>query len=136
MTHRHTIEPGRWNLPLANGYSIRKAIRYWYNNLSQSDQKQFLDSCEGPYCNEECPESFTLGELTSNNWPIGVKIVIAIIIVAIGMVCMFMKFLFKIWLFWLEKKQDNYLDSLDVDLETGESYLAVSFIEYFVYTIL
>ena len=97
--------------------------------MSESDQKQFLDSCEGPYCNEQCPESFTLGELTSNNWPIGVKIVIAAVIVAIGMVCMFMKSLFKVWLFWLEKKQDNYLDSLDIDLEAGESYLAVSFIE-------
>ncbi len=124
---RHTIEPGRWTLPLASGVSVKEAIHQWYIQLNnQTIQKEFRDSCNQPYCNDQCPERFTLGELTANNWPLVVKIVIAAVVAAIGLICVFCKFCFKLWLLWLEKKQDNYLEGLDIDLEAGVSRLEVS----------
>ena len=58
-----------------------------------------------------------LGELTSNNWHIGIKIFIAVLIVALALTCVAVKILFSLWLVRLEKKQRNYLESFDKQLE-------------------
>jgi len=85
----------------------------------------------GPYCNRECPETFLLGELTSNNWPFWGKILVVSIVMGIGVLAVFMKVLFKIWLFVLERKQQSYLDSLssddevDVESSLSDSHLQV-----------
>ena len=81
---------------------------------------QFLDFCQGPYCNEQCPDEFILGELTSNNWPVWAKLTISTAILSIGVVCLIMKILFYLWLYRLEKKQDDYLESLDMGLEEAD----------------
>lgn len=76
----------------------------------------------GVLCNRQCPDNFSLGELTSNNWHFGIKIGIAVLIVVIAVLCVMMKLVFRFWLYRLEKKQTNYLDSLDNDeLEVTDS---------------
>ena len=85
--------------------------------------------CVGPYCNRQCPESFTLGELTSNNWPPWAKILIVSIVLGIAVFALLMKVVFVIWLYVLERKQDSYLDSLDnsddVESSISDSHLQV-----------
>ena len=122
---RHMLKPGHWNLPLAGNVSIREAIHQWYESDNYSQQFDFRDGCDGPYCNEQCPETFKLGIL-GPTWPLALKVVIAAAVVIIGFTCVFLKCCFKIWLLWLENKQNKYLESLDNNLEEGSSHLAVS----------
>lgn len=66
----------------------------------------------------DCPDKFVLIELTSNNWPSWIKILIAAIVACVPIVCIVMKGLFVAWLFILERKQLGYLDSIH-DVENG-----------------
>lgn len=87
---------------------------------------RFTDACQGPYCNENCPDEFVLIGITSNNWPKWAKMLLIAITLVIPISCIIMKGLFVIWLFILERKQLAYLNSLH-DMETGEhSKLEVS----------
>ena len=67
----------------------------------------------GILCNDACPDQLLLGELTSNNWPLWSKILVAVLVVGLAVVCMLVKVAFVTWVWWLEKKQDAYLDSLE-----------------------
>ena len=123
------MESGRWSRPLASlrgvQLSARSAIAQWYASASPSSRGfRFFDTCQGPYCNDMCPDEFLLGELTSNNWPLWAKLVIACSVVLIAMVCLVMKTLFAVWLYRLESGQDAYLQSLD-DNPEDEAALAV-----------
>ena len=69
--------------------------------------------CTGILCNGQCPDQLVLGELTSNNWPLWSKIIVAILVVGLAMVCVLIKMAFVIWVWWLERKQDAYLESLE-----------------------
>ena len=81
----------------------------------------------GVQCNPQCPDELRLGELTSNNWHFGIKIVIATLIISVAVLCVLMKCAFKLWLYRLEKKQNDYLHSLDEALEdTDGATLPVS----------
>lgn len=64
-----------------------------------------------------CPDRLELGELTSDNWPLWSKIVIAVLVIGVAVVCMVVKVMFMVWVCWLERKQDAYLDSLEGDEE-------------------
>ena len=75
----------------------------------------------GVLCNPQCPDDLRLGELTSNNWHIGIKIGIVVLINAIAVFCVTMKLASKFWLYRLEKKQTDYLESLDDELEAIDS---------------
>ena len=81
----------------------------------------------GALCNSQCPDELSLGELTSNNWHIGVKLAIAALINIVALFCVAMKLSFMFWLRQLEKKQRLYLESLDDELEsTDEATLPVN----------
>ena len=69
-------------------------------------------SYTGVLCNRQCPDKLLLGELTSNNWHIGVKIFIVILIIGIATICTIVKLMFTIWLHKMEKKMNDYLHSL------------------------
>lgn len=58
-----------------------------------------------------------MGELTSDNWHIAVKILLAILINSLTILCVLMKIVFVLWLSRLEKKQADYLNSLDEEFE-------------------
>ena len=75
----------------------------------------------GVLCNDECPDTLLLGELTSNNWHLGVKILIAVLINGIALLCVVMKITFVLWLSRLEKKQNGYIESADEELECTDS---------------
>ena len=75
----------------------------------------------GVLCNHRCPDELRLGELTSNSWHFGIKIGIAALINAIAVFCLIMKLASKFWLYRLEKKQADYLQSLDEELEVTDS---------------
>ena len=82
---------------------------------------KFLHTQPGVLCNPQCPDELRLGELTSNNWHTGIKIGIAVLINAIAVFCVIMKLASKLWLYRLEKKQNDYLQSLDEELEVTDS---------------
>ena len=103
--------------------TIREALTEWLG--SGDTPVYFRDSCTGPQCNEECPEEFVQGELTSNNWHLGLKITIAVLIVSVTVLCVVMKFIFGVWLFRLNWKQNSYLDTLDTDEIEAEDKLQV-----------
>ena len=69
------------------------------------------DTQQGILCNSQCPDELQLGELTSNNWHIGIKIFIAVLITGLAVLCVIIKVLFFFWLRWLEKQQDIHLNS-------------------------
>ena len=133
----HSISSGRWAsndlavLQTDNAtnttqrVTIRDALNIW-SNPDLTSSLQFRDSCQGPYCNLQCPDQFTLGELTSNNWPLWSRILIVAIILSIAVVTLLFKMLFVCWLFVLERKQDAYLESLENDYEETDGTLMVS----------
>lgn len=94
---------------------MQEAVSEWYHS---SGRKRYLDVCQGPYCNEECPDEFVLLGVTSDNWPGWVKFLIIVLTVAVPIVCIATKGLFVAWLFMLERKQLAYLNSL-YDPENG-----------------
>ena len=66
----------------------------------------------GVLCNPQCPDQVLFGELTSNNWHVGVKIFITSLVVCIAVICVIVKLQFDTWLYLLERKLNMYLDSL------------------------
>ena len=119
----HDISSGRWsNNRLSTNSSlvpvtIQEAVSEWYHS---NETKRFTSTCQGPYCTGECPDSFIIIPLTSNNWPGLVKFLIIAVSFTISMACIFMKMLFVLWLFKLERKQLAYLNSLK-DPENGKA---------------
>ena len=67
----------------------------------------------GVLCNPQCPDQVLFGELTSNNWHLGVKIFIIALVLGIAVICVIVKLQFDTWLYVLETKLNRYLDSLD-----------------------
>ncbi len=49
------------------------------------------------------------------------KITIASAIIGIALLCLLGKMLFDVWMYRLDKKQDEYLESLDQQLQTAET---------------
>ena len=74
----------------------------------------------GVVCNPQCPEEILFGELTSNSWHVGIKIFIALLIISLGIICVIAKIMFVVWLYRLEKKLKDYLESLDSELESPD----------------
>ena len=72
----------------------------------------------GVLCNSQCPDKLQLGELTSNNWHTGTKVFIALLIIGLAVVCIIVKVVFRLWLFQLEKKQEEYLKQFSDDNDT------------------
>ena len=82
-------------------------------NASATDPVHFTDlTCAGPYCNEQCPEQFTLGEITTNDFPLYAKIIVAMLIVGLAVACLVMKLVFHLWIVHLEHKYGLFLDKL------------------------
>ena len=76
------------------GYTIRDAINYWYNNINGSERDGgmvFRDQCYGPRCNDGCPEQLVLQEQGAKDWSAGVRIMIAVLVVAIAVICLLLK---------------------------------------------
>ena len=131
--YRHSIESGRWsnNRLSSDGSSsrltIQEAVSEWYNS---DTSMRYTDICQGPFCNEECPDEFVLFSITSNNWPEWVKFLVITVIILIPIACIIFKGLFVAWLFVLERKQLAYLDSF-YDTESGINKLQVNIITFF-----
>ena len=77
------------------------------------------DNCQGPHCNDICPEMFILGELDSNSYLPSSKVMLVLVVVGVAVFCILMKMIFVVWLWRLEWKQQLYLWSLG-----NESYTA------------
>ena len=94
---RHTIESGVWgdnNLTYyeGRGYTIREALNFWYENRYNIEGSMvFRDICYGPRCNDGCPEELVLQEQGAKDWSTGVRIMIAIFVVAIAVICILLK---------------------------------------------
>lgn len=106
---------------------------FW--NLICVDQSEYPFSADdlstppttGVLCNSECPDELNLGDLSSNSWHIGIKLAIAALVVGLALCCVIMKVGFVLWLQRLEKKQRDYLQSLDDELEsTDDAILPVN----------
>ncbi len=99
------------------------ALQIWYEQGLKAIT--FRDDCGGLYCNSQCPGTFELGDLTSNNWAMWLKILIATMVVAVGVIAVAIKLLFVLWLWWIQRKQALYLESLDRSLEQSDNKLQV-----------
>ena len=98
------------------GLTIQDAMQMWYENPNMTFE--FRDDCQGPYCNTDCPEEFTLGELDSNNWPSEAKIILVIVVLVITVASLMLKVMFMMWYYQLQRNQQLYLKSLN--LSTSE----------------
>lgn len=107
--------------------TILDAIQTWYTHVHSSRTRngnfQFRDTCQGPHCNDACPEEFILGELTSNSWNHSIKILISLIVVVLALICIIFKAGFVVWLWRLEWLQRDFLyqlgDESYSDIETA-----------------
>ena len=104
--YSHLIEPGIWNSRQLAGTTIQEALMQWYSN--RTVPVYFRDTCNGPHCNDQCPETFSLGKLNSNNWHPVAKCVIVGIVLLVMILCVILKLGFDIWLRILNKKQNRY----------------------------
>ena len=103
--------PGSRHLP-----GILQYMRFLYNICVQVlillfVHDTYIHAQQGILCNSQCPDKLQLTELTSNNWHIGIKILIAVLITSLTVLCVIIKVLFFFWRHWLEKKQKNLLES-------------------------
>ena len=136
--NRHTVESGQWaaNLlattPETNttliDHTMQDALLEWYLQTSTNPNRpyQYRAHCQGPYCYEHCPDSLGPSPHVANSWPLGAKVFIVVVILAMTIICLIMKLAFFIWLRYLERKQDFFLHSLGDNIETGQSLLEVS----------
>ena len=85
-------------------------------------------SIAGMLCNNQCPDELLVGRLTSNSWSLGAKISITILVVGMAVACMMVKLIYIIWQFWLEQKQDTYLNFLEKNTEDQKTMLVVNII--------
>ena len=67
----------------------------------------FRDDCSGLHCNNQCPETFTLGKLDSDNWPLVAKGVIVALVLGITILCVLVKGIFCTWLYCLQRQQSK-----------------------------
>ena len=118
-THRHLVEAGIWKTRQLAGPTIQQALLQWYNN--RTVPMHFRDNCSGLHCNNQCPETFTLGELDSDDWPPAAKAIIVALVLGVTIVCLIAKGIFCIWLCCLQRKQHDYRS------EEGEKIQASSF---------
>ena len=94
----------------------------WYRD--RNGTRRFREPCEGPHCNEGCPEMFILNELTSDSWLPSSKVAMVLIVVGVALFCITMKVVFVVWLWRLEWKQQLHLgllgdESYTTDIETA-----------------
>ena len=68
----------------------------------------FRDNCSGLHCNNQCPETFTLGELDSDDWPPVAKAIIAALVLGVTILCLLAKGLCLTWLYYVQRKQRKY----------------------------
>ena len=137
--YSHTVESGRWAINLLAttpdtnttfiDRTMQDALLEWYlqNSTNAIRPYQYRARCQGPYCYEHCPDSLGPSPLVANSWPLEAKVSIAVVILAVSVICLIMKLIFFIWLQGLERKQDVFLHSLGDNIETGQSLLEVSF---------
>ncbi len=125
---RHTIQSEVWSTFRHNhtssdpnsAFTIQQAINQWYSmDGNQTKLPSFRDSCQGPHCNDACPEMFVLGEPNSNSWLPSSKVMLVLVVVGVAVLCILMKVVFVVWMWRLEWKQQLYLWSLG-----NESYTA------------
>lgn len=131
--NRHTIRSDVWttfklNQSADGTRSIHDAIKVWLQNRGNTTF-QFRDSCQGPHCNDACPEMFVLDELISNDWPASGKAIFILIVVGVALFCAMMKMFFVVWLWRLEWKQQLYLGLLgdESHISSIETALHVSY---------
>ena len=82
--------------------------------------------CTGSLCNSQCPDRLILGQLSSNNWHLGIKLFIVVLVIIIAVFCFLVKLAFTFWLYQLEKKLNNYLQSLHKAGSPNHAILQVS----------
>jgi len=109
--------------------SIKEAIEQWYP-VKFNQTLHFRDGCQGPHCNDACPEMFVLNDLESDIWKEGSKGILIVIIVGIALVCLVLKAVFTLWLWRMEYYQQLYLgllgdESRTTDIETALHVSAV-----------
>ena len=91
--------PGIWSEGVLGyydgvGYTVRDAIHYWYQNVSETGEGVvFRDECTGPHCGNSCPENveILLGNEEAQSWPVGGSITMYLIVMLVSAFCAIMK---------------------------------------------
>ena len=101
------------------------AIHTWLEKarLDASDVVQFSDSCKGPYCNEECPETVVLGD-TGPYWTTLYQSIILAIVVGVVLLGVTVKISLSVKdkiVSWKQKKFLSSAGSSDDPLMESES---------------
>ncbi len=142
LMHRHSIKANVWsnfklNQSSGASISIREAIEEWYT-LKSNTTLHYRDECQGPHCNNACPEMFILDDLVSDIWRTTAKGFIILIVVGVALFCVTIKVIFTLWLWKLEWRQHLYLgllgdESRTCDIETAlQVRLSNHEIQYFI----
>ena len=69
---------------------------------------KFQDSCDGPRCNSQCPETVILGEL-SPYWNIHLQFIIMGVVLFVSVVCLLVKVGLSVYIRMVERQQNLFL---------------------------
>lgn len=136
---RHSISSGYWqdyHLQHINSttlkidpITIQKAINLWLKASKSGGTVKFQDSCNGPHCNSQCPETVVLGEL-SPYWNLHFRFIIMIVISFVSTLCLLLKVGLSVYIKMVERLQHQFLRwDYCKQCEDNESVVSVHFYE-------
>ena len=103
------LEPGKtWNDVSVNGLSLKNAITQWYNNDTTF---YYVDSCDGPICNPNCPDSVVLISST-DLWGTGVAVIIFILATMLTITCVVIKSMLYVCQIYILHKQKKFVNDM------------------------
>ena len=108
MTWQH-VSIGDMNL------TLRDVITQWYNNDTAF---YYVDSCRGPICNHNCPDSLVLVSST-DLWGVRVAVIIFIIAALFTITCVVVKIMFYVCQIYILHKQKKFVEDMTKKEDRG-----------------
>ena len=110
------LEPGiTWQQVFIDGLNLRDAITEWYNNDTAF---YYVDSCHGPICNHECPDSVVLVSNT-DLWGTGVAVIIFVVAALYTITCVVVKIMLYVCQIYILRKQKKFVEDMTKKEDRG-----------------
>ena len=89
--------------------TLAEAIHNWLEVSKNGGTVRYQDSCSGPHCNDQCPETVMLGQ-TKPYWKSYIQAFIVIIVVAVSFICAAIKLVLYLCEKYLSYQQLKFME--------------------------
>ena len=121
--YRHKVTQNIWNkfaLTCEDGIGVcsstmSDAVYEW---LSSNDTIRYIDQCQGPHCNQNCPETIILGEL-STYWKTHAQMLVMSLVLLLVGSSIVMKVILDINFARITKLQKSVIEDFTVNPYKG-----------------